>query len=211
MKFRKSPFDLEEKESKSEFMNAIVILAHPNKTSLNAALAQTAVESLKNNPRIKNIDFLNLYEEQFPAALVFGKEKRRRDMATDPEFESYRQRLNQAHLLVFVYPIWWGRPPAILLGFIDQVFAQGFAYTFRGKLPLGLLKGKQAWCISTMHSPRWYPPLLLRNAHHMIMKRATLGFCGIRPVGFLSFGNMEEKGSRQKKALTRVRNTLSTI
>ncbi|MCG8454364.1 MAG: NAD(P)H-dependent oxidoreductase [Spirochaetales bacterium] len=192
-------------------MNAIVVLAHPNQKSLNAALAQTAVEALKINPKIQHIDFLDLYHEQFPPALVFGGKKRRRDMVSDPDFESYRQRISQAQFLIFVYPIWWGRPPAILLGFIDQVFARGFAYTFQGKLPQGLLKGKQAWCVSTMHSPTIYPPLFLRNAHKMMMKRATLGFCGIRPVHFLSFGSMEEKSSRQGKALARVRKVLSKI
>lgn len=30
--------------------------------------------------------------------------------------------------IVFVYPIWWGRPPAMLLGYIDQLFAANFAY-----------------------------------------------------------------------------------
>lgn len=42
--------------------------------------------------------------------------------------EKYRNQITWADKIVFVYPIWWGRPPAMLMGYIDQLFAANFAY-----------------------------------------------------------------------------------
>lgn len=64
--------------------------------------------------------------------LVFNENKRRRDMHIDPKLEKYREQIRQADKIVFVYPIWWGRPPAMLLGYIDQMFASNFAYREKG-------------------------------------------------------------------------------
>ncbi len=101
---------------------------------------------------------------------------------------------------MFVYPIWWGRPPAMLLGFIDRMFAANFAYRDRpGLFPEGLLAGKSAVCVSTMKGPAHYPRFWLNNAHQVLMKRALFGIVGIKRVTFFEFGNMEKKDGDQEK------------
>ena len=42
------------------------------------------------------------------------------NMHIDPKLGKYREQTREADKLVFVYPIWWGRPPAMLLGYIDR-------------------------------------------------------------------------------------------
>jgi NAD(P)H dehydrogenase (quinone) len=108
-------------------------------------------------------------------------------------------------MIVFVYPIWWGRPPAMLLGYIDQMFASGFAYRDKGGLlPEGLLKGKSVVCISTMKGPTHYPLLLLRDAHKVLMRKALFSFVGIKKVKFFEFGRMESPKGKHEKKLERV-------
>lgn len=64
-------------------------------------------------------------------------------MHSDPDFARNREQLIWADIIVFVYPNWWGRPPAMLMGYIDQMFFFGVAYKETGKmLPEGLLKGQ---------------------------------------------------------------------
>jgi FMN-dependent NADH-azoreductase len=67
---------------------------------------------------------------------------------------------------VFIYPIFWGRPPAMLLGYFDQLIASQFAYKEKQSsiYPEGLLKGKQVVCISTMKGPFFCLWLTLNNA-----------------------------------------------
>lgn len=131
-------------------MNALLVYAHPNHTSLNYAFFRAVQEGIEHNPAISGVEAIDLYAEEFDPALVFHEKKRRCDMHTDPHFEAYREKIKRADLLVFIYPIFWGRPPAMLLGFIDQNFSANFAYRHEGLLPEGLLKGKQAVCVSTM-------------------------------------------------------------
>lgn len=186
-------------------MNMLVIYTHPNRQSLNYAFLQQVVAGGSENRRIKGIRVLDLYEEGFDPVLVFNKGKRRRDMHADPALAKYREQLLWADKIVFVYPIWWGRPPAMLLGYIDRMFASKFAYRDTGGLlPEGLLKGRSVVCISTMKGPPLYPLFWLHNAHKVLMKRALFGYVGIKKVKFFEFGNMERPGGKQSKKLDRV-------
>ncbi|SDZ26081.1 NAD(P)H dehydrogenase (quinone) [Evansella caseinilytica] len=186
-------------------MKLLVIYTHPNHESLNFGFLNKVLAGSRENPDIEEVQVVDLYEENFNPLLVFGGEKRRRDMHRDPAFERYRQQLVRADKLVFIYPIWWGRPPAMLLGYIDQLFASGFAYKEEGGLlPEGLLKGKSAVCISTMKGPAKYPLFFLNNAHKALMKKAVLRFVGIKKVKFFEFGNMESASGNQDKKLAEV-------
>jgi NAD(P)H dehydrogenase (quinone) len=173
-------------------MKILVIYTHPDHKSLCYAFLQKVIKGSNENPNVKGLQVLDLYKENFNPILVFNEHKRRRDMYRDPHLEKYREQLTWADKIVFVYPIWWGRPPAMLLGYIDQLFAANFAYRDKkGLLPEGLLKGKSVVCISTMKGPTKYPLLWLNNAHKVLMKRALFGFVGIKKVKFFEFGNME--------------------
>ncbi|MBB6672043.1 NAD(P)H-dependent oxidoreductase [Cohnella nanjingensis] len=193
-------------------MNVLVIFTHPNHHSLSYAFLQQVVEGSSENPRISEIQVLDLYAEGFNPVLVFDKQKRRRDMHADPALAKYREQIRWADKIVLVYPIWWGRPPAMLLGYIDQMFASGFAYRDKGGLlPEGLLKGKSAVCVSTMKGPAGYPLLWLHNAHKVLMKRALFGFVGIRKVKFFEFGNMESPKGNQEAKLAKIRRYFSAV
>ena len=186
-------------------MNVLVIYTHPNHESLSYAFLQQVLQGSRENGNIAEIQTLDLYEEGFNPALVFNKEKRRRDMHIDPSLAKYREQLIWADKIVFVYPIWWGRPPAMLLGYIDQMFSSNFAYRDHGGLlPEGLLKGKTAVCISAMKGPTFYPLYWLNNAHKILMRKALLNYVGIKSVKFFEFGNMESPKGRHMQKLSKV-------
>lgn len=186
-------------------MKLLVIYTHPNHQSLSFSFLQKVIQGSGENPLIQEVQVLDLYEEGFDPVLVFNKQKRRRDMHNDPRLEKYRNQITWADKIVFVYPIWWGRPPAMLLGYIDQMFASDFAYRDKkGLLPEGLLAGKSVVCISTMKGPTHYPLFWLNNAHKILMKRALFQFVGIKKVKFFEFGNMESPKGRHKEKLEQV-------
>ncbi|WP_093265431.1 NAD(P)H-dependent oxidoreductase [Psychrobacillus sp. OK032] len=186
-------------------MNTLVIYTYPNHKSLNYAFLQKVIEGSKENPNIKELQVLDLYEEGFSPLLMFNEHKRRRDMYCDPELEKYKRQITWADKIVFVYPIWWGRPPAMLMGYIDRLFSANFAYRDKkGLLPEGLLKGKSVVCVSTMKGPANYLLFWLNNAHKILMKRALFSFVGIKRVKFFEFGNMENKNGKQTKKLEKI-------
>lgn len=193
-------------------MNLLVIYTHPNHQSLSYAFLQRTLQGGGENAAISDIKVLDLYEEGFDPVLVFNQERRRRDMHKEPSLELYREQLIWADKIVFIYPIWWGRPPAMLLGYIDRMFASGFAYREKGGLlPEGLLKGKSAVCISVMKGPAMYPFFWLNNAHKVLMRRALLQFVGVRKVKFFEFGSMESAKGRHEQKLERVYRYFRTV
>ncbi|MFJ7362637.1 NAD(P)H-dependent oxidoreductase [Peribacillus frigoritolerans] len=186
-------------------MNMLVIYTYPNHKSLSHAFLEKVIQGSKENPNIKGLQVLDLYEEGFNPLLEFNEHKRRRDMHRDPQLEKYRNQITWADKIVFVYPIWWGRPPAMLMGYIDQLFAANFAYRDKkGLFPEGLLKGKSVVCVSTMKGPAKYPLLWLNDAHKILMKRALFNFVGIKKVTFFEFGNMESPKGKQTRKLEKV-------
>jgi len=186
-------------------MKTLIIYTHPNHNSLSYAFLEKVIEGSRENPKRREVEVLDLYEEGFDPVLVFNKDKRRRDMHADPKLEKYRKQILWADQIVFVYPIWWGRPPAMLMGYIDQMFASDFAYKDKGGLlPEGLLKGKSVVCISSMKGPTGYPLLFLNNSHKVLMKRALFSYVGIKKVKFFEFGYMESPRGKHAQKLDKV-------
>ncbi|WP_289142040.1 NAD(P)H-dependent oxidoreductase [uncultured Brevibacillus sp.] len=193
-------------------MKLLVIYTHPNHKSLSYSFLEKVIKGGQENPSIEDIQVLDLYEEGFNPLLVFNEEKRRRDMHRDPALEKYRNQIMWADKLVFVYPIWWGRPPAMLMGYIDQMFAANFAYKDNGGLlPEGLLKGKSVVCISSMMGPTHYPLFFLNNAHKILMKRAVFQYVGMKKVKFFEFGNMESPNGKQAEKLEKIYRYFKTL
>ena len=94
--------------------------------------------------------------------------------------------------LVIVYPLWLGTMPALLKGFLEQVFRYDFAFEPQ---PNGRfrkhLTGRSARVVVTMGMPvpayRWW-----FGAHSLkSLERNILKFSGIRPVRESLFGMVE--------------------
>jgi NAD(P)H dehydrogenase (quinone) len=91
--------------------------------------------------------------------------------------------------LVFIYPIWWFGPPAILKGWIDRVFTRKFAFEFTATGGMrGLLTQERALILNTLggdealyQRERWQE-LLVRP-----MTDGILGACGVRNITHRAF------------------------
>lgn len=110
--------------------------------------------------------------------------------------------------LVIIYPLWLGTLPALLKGFLEQVFRPGFAFDASNTNPMGVrrLKGKSARIIVTMGMPalfyRWY-----FRAHSLkSLERNVLHLVGIAPVRASVFGLVETvSDAKRQKWLNTVR------
>lgn len=194
-------------------MNLLIVYTHPNHDSLNHAFLEAVLQGIKNHPKELAYQVLDLYQEGFNPVLTFNKDKRRRDMHLEPEMAPYREQLLWADHVIYIYPIFWGRPPAMLLGYIDRLFSTNFAYRYK-KMAFqveGLLGGKQVTVISTMKGPTGYMRFFLGNAHQQLMKKALFNFVGIKKIKFFEFGYMEEKKGPYEKNLSKIRRYIETL
>lgn len=132
-------------------MKHLVVYAHPNPESLNHSILETAVHALKKNGHevvvrdLYALDFQPVLKPEDTAAMKAGNTPN--DIKTEQEF------ITDADVITFIYPIWWTGLPAILKGYVDRVFAFGFAYSAGEEGIIKLLKGKKGFIINTHGTP----------------------------------------------------------
>lgn len=164
-------------------MNILIIYAHPNAESFNYAILNTLKNSISSQ---NNTKILDLNKENFDPVLRFDKENKRRDLKDDPATLELRSQLTWADHLIFIFPIWWGGMPAILKGYIDRVFAKGFAYEYKGTIPVGLFPEKTAAIITTHDTPGFYANFFQQD-YGKVLKKQVLKMCGIKTNTFIVF------------------------
>ncbi len=154
----------------------LLIYAHPNPNSFNAAIKNTVIKTLeKANTPFRVID---LYAEHFNPVLSLEE----MNGATAESTKNYRDLISAATHIVFIFPVWWFRAPAILEGFLDKVFVPGFAYRFKkiiGKygIPVPLLRDKRVLSIITHGAPALPVKILYVNAVKFRFLLGFLSFC----------------------------------
>ncbi len=161
-------------------MNISVILAHPDRSSFNHAIAQTVVEQLENNGH--GVFFHDLYSEDFDPLLI-GKEIPQ-DASLPQIIREHCKEIGEAEGIIIVHPNWWGQPPAILKGWIDRVIRPGIAYEFlegdSGEgIPAGLLRAKAAIVINTSNTEPEREKSVFGDPLETIWKNCVFGLCGV--------------------------------
>jgi len=191
-------------------MNVSVILSHPNKASLNHAIAATAVEMLKQNGH--EVYFHDLYEEKFVPLLSSGEIPK--DVSLPPDIERHCNEISNADGIVVIHPNWWGQPPAILKGWIDRVLRPGVAYEFldgdEGEgVPNGLLKAKSALVFNTSNTETNREREAFGDPLETIWKNCIFDLCGVTNFYRRMFNIVVASTEEQRKEwLKEVRQTV---
>ena len=157
----------------------VVINGHPNKNAFNFGIANAYKEGARSSGA--ELQEITIADLQFNPNLQFGYEKR---TELEPDLLDAWEKIKWADHLVWIHPVWWGGLPAITKGFIDRLFLPGFAFQYRENSVWWdkLLKGKTAHIITTLNQPSWYYRFAYGRPSVNQLKKATLEFCGIKPV-----------------------------
>ncbi len=133
-------------------MRYLVIYAHPNPGSFNHALLETVTDTLTKEGRTAVVrDLYALGFDPLLGAADFDAIGRGEML---PDAKREQEYISAAHVLIFIYPLWWAGMPAMLKGYIDRVFTDGFAYRIDGEEISGLLGDKKVLLITTTGAPR---------------------------------------------------------
>lgn len=102
--------------------------------------------------------------------------------AEDPIVRQHRSDIAGADGLFVVHPNWWGKPPAILSGWLDRVLVPGVAYRLRTAegLPEGLLAVRTALVLNTSDTPALREKAELGDPLESIWGRCVLPYCGVK-------------------------------
>jgi putative NADPH-quinone reductase len=172
-----------------------IINGHPNKESFNHALAEAYKTGSLNSKA--EVEVITISELQFNPSLNFGYQKR---TELEPDLLKAWDKIKWADHLVWIHPVWWGGLPAILKGFIDRLFLPGMAFQYRENSVWWdkLLTGKTAHIITTLDQPSWYYALMTGKPSVNQLKKATLEFCGVKPVKVTYVGIIKSSQEKQR-------------
>ena len=172
---------------KAQAPHVLVVLGHPRKDSLCAALAAAYTRGAREAGAI--VEELFAGEMAFEPNVIHATPHLQ---ALEPDIKRAQQLISWAQHVVFVYPTWWGTMPALLKGFLDRVFMSGFAFREieggTGYAPL--LSGRTAQLITTMDTPPFVYRLFYRAPGNNALGKATLGFCGFTITRIMTFGSV---------------------
>lgn len=104
----------------------LVVLGHPAPGSFNHAVAQTYCEAVRGCGQDCEIRDLNAIGFD-PVLKAVERPSVDFEPAADVEIEL--ERLANADVIVLVFPLWFGMPPAIVKGYVDRVMGAGFGAT----------------------------------------------------------------------------------
>ncbi len=152
-------------------MNVLLVFAHPEPQSLAASLRDVAIRELEaegHEVRLSDLyamgwksevgrpDFPSLAPDaRLKVAAASGQAFAAGALTGDVRAE--QEKLIWADALILQFPLWWYSMPAILKGWVDRVYAYGFAYGvgehsdrhWGDRFGEGILAGKRAMLIVT--------------------------------------------------------------
>ncbi len=194
-------------------MKVAIVFNHPYEGSYCNAI----LESVKSGLQTANheIDIIHLDKEGFNPVMTAQDLKAFRDKEpVDTKVIEYKNRLEQANHLVFIFPIWWELMPALMKGFIDKVIFPGVAYDYvngsntRMKPLMTNIKGVTV--ITTMNTPRVLYRLVFGNAVHKALMRGTFWKLGYKNRKWISYNMVKQVSHEKRKSwLSKLENTFA--
>lgn len=132
-------------------MRHVVILAHPDAQSFNAAVAAAYADAIAELGH--EVELRDLYRLDFDPRLRASELPGHPDFGPADDVAADRRILAGAGAIVFVYPLWFNAPPAMLKGYAERVFGMGFAYEAAAPGTRPLLGGRPLVTVSTSGAP----------------------------------------------------------
>ena len=206
--------------------NVLIVYAHPEPRSLNGALRDFTIERLQRaghsvqvsdlyamrwKPSVDADDFPQ-HDAAVPLDVSAASAHAYESGTQTADVEAEQRKLLWADALILQFPLWWYAMPAILKGWVDRVYAYGFAYgvgehsdrKWGDRFGEGTLKGKRAMLIVTAGG--WEPHYsergingkiddLLFPIHHGILYYP--GFDVLPPFVIYRTGKLSESRYRQ--------------
>ena len=131
-------------------MNHLVVVAHPREQSFTMDVARLAADELTTRGHIVNLR--DLYRMNFNPVASAEDIACMKTGRIAPDVAIEMELIKAADVITFVHPIWWIGLPAIIKGYVDRVFALGFAYGYGPNGVRGSLAGKRAMIITSSGS-----------------------------------------------------------
>jgi NAD(P)H dehydrogenase (quinone) len=170
-------------------MRHVVVLAHPDPGSFNAAIAEAYLATVRGASH--EAELRDLYRLGFDPRLGVRELPWRDDFAPGADAVAERARLAAADVIAFVYPLWFNAPPAMLKGYAERVLGMGFGYESAEPGTRPLLTGKSLVTISTSGAPdAWVDQTGALDRLRAGFDDHVAALCGLKVLDHLHLGGV---------------------
>lgn len=197
-------------------MKTLLVHAHPNPESYNAALFKAAREALAEAGH--ELRVFDLYAEGFNP--VMDRDERVAYL-DNPGFIEARVQphvdaLRWAEHLVFVYPTWYYGPPAMLKGWLERVWLPGVAFlppARKGAITApGLRQVRALTVVTTGGAPWWWLQVIGNPGKRLFTRGLGALFAKRYRCTWLQLHSMNNVSLEDRQAfLARVRRALLSL
>lgn len=126
----------------------LVVIGHPSFGSFSHALARAYGEAVRASGQ--SVIEQDLYGIGFDPLLRARERPEAQNFMLSDDVKQELALLERASVVVLVYPIWFGMPPAAIVGYVDRVLGAGLkATSLRQDEPHNLLAGKRLVLLTT--------------------------------------------------------------
>lgn len=194
-------------------MKVVIVFNHPYEGSFCNAILNSVTRGLQQANH--EVDIINLDKEGFNPVMTSQDLKAFIDkQPVDPKVIEYKNRLEQADHVVFIFPIWWELMPALMKGFIDKVIFPGVAYDYVNgsniRMKPLLTKIKGVTVVTTMNTPRILYRIIFGNAIQKALMRGTFWKLGYKNRKWISFNMVKQVSDKKRKLwLTKIEKTFA--
>lgn len=183
-------------------MHVLTVFAHPVRESYTGAVLDAFLEGLGGSGHESEV--ADLYTEGFDPIFKADDYAQFTTGPSDmpPDVLREQRRLEQADAIAFVFPVWWWSFPAMLKGWIDRVWCNGWAYDFTIEQSVGRLSLNKAVLLCPGGSSA---DVYRRYGYHEAMRRCidvgVLGYCGIDTVDMHIFPGVDDEAESRTEYL----------
>lgn len=170
----------------------LVVLCHPEAHSFNASVARAYTEEVEAAGQA--VVLRDLYRMRFSPVLFAWEQPDIRNFVAESDVQDELDLIAGADVLVLVYPIWFGTPPAMLKGYVERVLGSGVGFRdVRDDAHHRLLAGTRLVSFTTSGTTRaWLEErgawLSLRNVFDRYIAHAF----GMKEEDHVHFGGVSE-------------------
>lgn len=166
----------------------VVVLAHPDAGSFNSLVADTYCEAVKSCGQDAIVR--DLYALDFDPVLKASERPGKAGFSLSEDVMRELDAVRGSDVFVTVFPIWFGMPPAMMVGYIDRVLGSGVtARQVQERDADTVMRGKRLLSITTSgNSKSWLNHQDQMQSLRTILGGYLLNAFGLKEYQELHFG-----------------------
>lgn len=168
----------------------LVVLAHPEQGSFCAEVTRRWQDRARKHHQ--TCDLRDLYRDGFDPVLRANEQPGKPGFAPAAENLAEARRLGALDVLVLVYPVWFGTPPAMMKGYLERVVGSGIAFGAKGADAKPLAGVRLVQIATSASSEPWLSERGVSGALHAIYDQYVAEVFGASQTYRLHLGTIHQ-------------------